>query len=86
MRYGVNRQPLFQATPRNNTSGHRCRYSLDESSITKSLERPGGFRRGHPNGWPIHPAPLVIGEKPIRKFLAELRTRHAEGIVFEDPL
>ena len=41
---------------------------------------------GYPNGWPIHPTPLVIGENSIRKFLAELKASNAEGIVFKDLL
>jgi len=41
---------------------------------------------GHPNGWPISPAPLIVGEKLVRKFLAELKARKAEGIVLKDLL
>jgi bifunctional non-homologous end joining protein LigD len=39
-----------------------------------------------PNGWPIERAPLVTGEKAIRKFYAMLKERNAEGIVFKDLL
>ena len=41
---------------------------------------------GVPNGWPIQPAPLIIGEKFIRKFIAELKARNAEGVVLKDLL
>ncbi len=41
---------------------------------------------GGPNGWPIHPVPMAIGEKQIRKYLADLRNINAEGIVFKDLL
>jgi len=41
---------------------------------------------GVPNGWPIQPAPLITGDKAVRKFIAELRARNAEGVVFKDLL
>lgn len=41
---------------------------------------------GVPNGWPIHPSPLITGAAAIKKFIAELHAKNAEGIVLKDLL
>jgi bifunctional non-homologous end joining protein LigD len=41
---------------------------------------------GGPNGWPIHPVPMAIGENQIRKFLKDLKAMNAEGICLKDLL